>query len=162
MGAQLPGYASLKFRPGGGNTNDHTVGNVVGVPFMRIEEMYFIEAEAAAHNNEAQGKQLLEQFMKRYRNPNYSCKAANVIDEIVFQKAIELWGEGQYFFDIKRLNMPVTENYDGTNHTAPYLYNTKTRPSWMNWQISQTEEMNNAAVNGYNNPTLADQQYKNK
>lgn len=162
VGAQLPGYASLKFRPGGGNTNDYTVGNVVGVPFMRIEEMYFIEAEAAAHNNEAQGKQLLEQFMKRYRNPNYSCKAANVIDEIVFQKAIELWGEGQYFFDIKRLNMPVTENYDGTNHTAPYLYNTKTRPSWMNWQISQTEEMNNAAVNGYNNPTLADQQYLNK
>lgn len=159
VGAQLPGYASLKFRPGGGSINDYTVGNVVGVPFMRIEEMYFIEAEAAAHSDQARGKELLESFMKRHRNPNYTCRAADVIDEIVFQKAVELWGEGQYFFDVKRLNKTVTKNYNGSNHTAPYLYNTTTRPSWMNWQLSRLEEMNNSAVTGYNNPTLADQPY---
>lgn len=159
VGAQLSDYASLKFRPGGGSVNDYTVGNVTGVPFMRIEEMYFIEAEAAAHNDEARGKKLLEDFMKRHRNPNYSFKGSNLIDEIVFQKAVELWGEGQFFFDVKRLNMPVTKNYTGTNHTAPYLYNTTTRPSWMNWQISQLEEMTNSGVNGYNNPTLIDQAY---
>lgn len=159
VGEQLPGYASLKFRPGGGSINDYTVGNVVGVPFMRIEEMYFIEAEAAAHSDQARGKELLESFMKRHRNPNYTCRAADVIDEIVFQKAVELWGEGQYFFDVKRLNKTVTKNYNGSNHTAPYLYNTTTRPSWMNWQLSRLEEMNNSGVTGYNNPTLADQPY---
>ncbi|WP_262710078.1 hypothetical protein [Duncaniella dubosii] len=30
---------------------------------MRIEEMYLIEAEAVAHSNPAQGKELLENFM---------------------------------------------------------------------------------------------------
>lgn len=159
VGAQLSDYASLKFRPGGGSINDYTVGNVTGVPFMRIEEMYFIEAEAAAHNDEARGQKLLEDFMKRYRNPNYSFRGNNLIDEIVFQKAIELWGEGQHFFDVKRLNMPVTKNYTGSNHTAPYLFNTTTRPSWMNWQISLGEEQTNSGVTGYNNPTLIDQAY---
>lgn len=159
VGAGLPDYTSLKFRPGGGSTNDYTVGNVTSVPFMRIEEMYFIEAEAAAHQDAARGTQLLEDFMKRHRNPNYTCTNPDVVGEIVFQKAVELWGEGQYFFDIKRLNMPVTKYYTGTNQTAPYRFNTTTRPSWMNWQISQLEEVNNAAVNGYNNPTLLDMQY---
>lgn len=159
VGEQLSDYASLKFRPGGGSTNDYTVGNVTGVPFMRIEEMYFIEAEAAAHQQVSRGRELLESFMTRYRNPNYVCRASDVVDEIVFQKAVELWGEGQYFFDIKRLDMPVTENYTGSNHTPPYLFNTTTRPAWMNWQISLLEEMSNAGVNGYNNPTVPDMAY---
>ena len=152
----MPDYASLKFRPGGGSTNDYSAGNVTGFPFMRIEEMYLIEAEAAAHTSAAEGIRLLETFMRQYRDPAYTCRVSDpqaVIDEIVFQKAIELWGEGQYWFDVKRLGYPVVRNYNGTNHTSAYLYNSTTElPAWMNWQISQMEEMNNRAVNGYNNP----------
>lgn len=156
VGAGLPDYASLKFRPGGGSTNDYSTGNVTGFPFMRIEEMYLIEAEAAAHTSAAEGIRLLETFMRQYRDPAYTCRVSDpqaVIDEIVFQKAIELWGEGQYWFDVKRLGYPVVRNYNGSNHTSAYLYNSTTElPAWMNWQISQMEEMNNRAVNGYNNP----------
>ena len=78
---------------------------------MRVEEMYFIEAEAVAHTNAAKGKELLETFMKTYRYPKYTCKVSStddVVEEIVFQKRVELWGEGQTFFDIKRLNYSVT------------------------------------------------------
>lgn len=155
IGESLEPYASLKFRPGGGKVNDYTIGNVTAFPLMRIEEMYFIEAEAAAHESASRGIQLLESFMTMYRDNSYTCPATEqgaVINEIVFQKAIELWGEGQYWFDVKRLNIPVNMEYSGSNHTSGYQWVTTTRPAWMNWQISQMEEMNNMGVNGYNNP----------
>ena len=122
---------------------------------MRVEEMYFIEAEAAAHQDAARGKQLLESFMKTYRDSKYSCKVSStddVVEEIVFQKRIELWGEGQTFFDIKRLNYPVVRGYEGTNHSEDERYNTTTRPCWMNWAFVLTEENGNAGLTGFNNP----------
>lgn len=158
IGESLQPYASLKFRPGGGKVDDYTVGNVTAFPLMRIEEMYFIEAEAAAHDDPARGARLLEDFMKMYRDDSYTCPSTDpgaVINEIVFQKAVELWGEGQYWFDVKRLDIPVDMTYSGTNHTGnvgQYLYVTTTRPAWMNWQISQMEERTNTGVMGRNNP----------
>lgn len=155
LGAELPDYASLKFRPGEGNTDTYSIACVTDYPLMRVEEMYFIEAEAAAHQDAARGKQLLESFMKTYRDSKYSCKASStddVVEEIVFQKRIELWGEGQTFFDIKRLNYPVVRGYAGTNHSDDERYNTTTRPCWMNWAFVLSEENGNAGLRGYNNP----------
>ena len=114
-------YASLKFRPGSGNVSDYNVGSATSFPLMRIEEMYFIEAEAAAHLNASDGVSLINSFMKGYRYPSYECKVTNqddVVEEIVFQKRVELWGEGQSFFDIKRLNLPVTRAYEGSMHLS--------------------------------------------
>lgn len=153
--AELPDYASYKFRPGAGNTQDYNVGSATCLPLMRIEEMYLIEAEAVAHTAPAQGKQLLEDFMKNYRYNTYSCLAsdqAGVIDEIFTQKCIELWGEGQTFFDYKRLNKPVIRGYKGTNFQATAQFNTTTRPAWMNICIVETEGNNNKAVKEWNNP----------
>lgn len=153
--AELPEYASYKFRPGAGNTQDFNVGSATCLPLMRIEEMYLIEAEAVAHTAPAQGKQLLEDFMKNYRYNTYSCLAsdeAGVIDEIFTQKCIELWGEGQTFFDYKRLNKPVIRGYKGTNFQPTAQFNTTTRPAWMNFCIVETEGNNNEAVKEWNNP----------
>ena len=61
------------------------------------------------------GITLLENFMKTYRDPQYVYTGSNAIDEILFQKRIELWGEGLSFFDIKRANVSVTRGYAGTN-----------------------------------------------
>ena len=154
-GAGLPNYASVKFRPNAGNLDDFLVGAASAYPFMRIEEMYFIEAEAAAQQNLAEGKALLEAFMKTYRYDSYACSAGDkdgVIDEIFFQKRIELWGEGVVFFDYKRLNKPVTRGYVGTNHSDARRFNTTTRPAWMNFCIVQTEKNNNTALMGFENP----------
>lgn len=153
--AELPEYASYKFRPGAGNTQDYNVGSATCLPLMRIEEMYLIEAEAVAHTAPAQGKQLLEDFMKNYRYNTYSCLAsdeAGVVDEIFTQKCIELWGEGQTFFDYKRLNKPVIRGYKGTNFQPTAQFNTTTRPAWMNFCIVETEGNNNEAVKEWNNP----------
>jgi len=154
-GAELPDYASTKFRPGQGNMEEYTVGAVTAYPMMRIEEMYFIEAEAAAHQNAAAGKALLENFMKTYRYSTYTCRASDtdgVVDEIFLQKRVELWGEGTNYFDYKRLNKPVTRGYEGTNHSDAARFNTTTRPAWMNFAIIQSEPNNNAGIKGYENP----------
>lgn len=150
----LEPYTSVKFRPNLGKYDDYTKGNVTAYPIMRVEEMYFIEAEAAAHQDVSRGKQLLANFMA-LRDPNYTCSATStddVVEEIVFQKMIELWGEGQTFFDIKRLDLPVTKKYSGSNWISNAQFNTPRRPAWMNWAIVKTEENNNTAVKNYNNP----------
>ena len=114
--------------------------------------MYFIEAEAAAHLGE--GASLINTFMTTYRDPKYTCEKSGdeLIDEIVFQKRVELWGEGQSFFDYKRLNMSVTRAYKGTNYQEDARFNTEGRPAWMNICIVQSEKNNNKALVGFENP----------
>lgn len=152
---KMPAYAALKFRPNEGNSDASSVGAAASVPIMRIEEMYFIEAEAAAHESAAEGKQLVESFMREYRDSEYTCKASSeedVVEEIVFQKRVELWGEGQTFFDIKRLDYSVTRGYSGTLFEPLSRFNTNGRPAWMNIVIPRSEVSNNGALEGYNNP----------
>jgi hypothetical protein len=147
---------SLKFRPSQGEYEEYTIAAASSVPLMRVEEMYLIEAEAAARQNAAQGKQLLETFVKTYRNPDYVCTGTSteeIIDEIWLQRRVELWGEGFATFDIKRLNKGITRSYNGTNHPAGHLFNTTQSPGWMNYCIVRTEFNNNFAINpNENNP----------
>ena len=155
----LPELAALKFRPGSGNYEDYNVGCSVAIPLMRVEEMYFIKAEAEAHNNPATGLATLTDFMTTYRDPSYVTRAASeeeVIDEIIFQKRVELWGEGQVFFDYKRLNMSVNRGYSGTPFFNLLRLNTNGRPAWMNLVISVSEYQDNQAVNHWNNPDPSD------
>lgn len=151
-------YASVKFRPNKGDYEDYSTGSASAYPIMRVEEMYFIEAEAAAHLNDADGQSLITNFMTSYRDPAYTCTAtgADLIDEIVFQKRVELWGEGTTFFDVKRLNMSVTRGYSGTNHAEARRFNTEGRPAWMNFCIVRTEKNNNKGLEGYENPDPSD------
>ena len=155
IGATLPEYTNVKFRAGQGNVGEYSIGAACSYPLMRVEEMYFIEAEAAAHTNAAKGVELLNTFMKTYRDANYNCTLSNsddVVKEVVLQKRIELWGEGRSFFDIKRLNLSVTRAYAGTNVPRPVQYNTKGRPAWMNFVLPKFEGVFNTAVTDYNNP----------
>ena len=156
--ADFADYTMVKFRPGNGNADDYMTGGATAYPIMRVEEMYFIEAEAAAHQNAAQGQTLINEFMKTYRDPQYNTTKTGdeLIEEIVFQKRVELVGEGQTFFDIKRLNLPVTRGYEGTNFIATARFNTKGRPAWMNLVMVRTEKNNNPAVDGWNNPDPSD------
>lgn len=85
--------------------------NANDIPLMRIEEMYLTLAEATGMSgNLASGKQILESFVKTYRNPNYTCAAGTAEefqDECWMQRRAELWGEGLSFFDILRLNKGI-------------------------------------------------------
>lgn len=150
-------YCSLKFRPGSGNMNDYNVGAVVAYPLMRMEEMIFIEAEATAHIDGQRGNDMLKSFMRSYRNASYSNTLGAteaIVEEIVFQKRVELWGEGQSFFDIKRLNYSVERFYDGTNwNTSRNTFNTNGRPSWMNLCVVRQEANNNTSITAFQTPS---------
>lgn len=155
----MPAYTALKFRPNAGDIATYSTGAAAAYPIMRVEEMYFIEAEAAAHQNAATGLQLLTSFMRQYRDPSYTTSASStddVVEEIAFQKRVELWGEGQSFFDIKRLNLSVTRDYDDSWWLTAARFNTNGRPAWMNWVIVQNEGNNNEAVRNWNNPDPSD------
>ena len=56
---------------------------------MRVEEMYFIEAEAIAASQGGAGISALENFMKTYRYSSYQCTASTMEDfrkELILQK----------------------------------------------------------------------------
>lgn len=151
-------YSSIKFRPNEGEADNYKTACATAIPVMRVEEMYLIEAEATAHTNAAKGKELLTAFMKT-RDPQYSFSGTStqdVVDECFLQKRIELFGEGQIFFDYKRLNKPVDRTYEHNNWPTTAQLKTTTRPAWMNWPISINEVNNNAAVRDYNNPSCTD------
>lgn len=151
-------YSSIKFRPNEGEADNYKTACATAIPVMRVEEMYLIEAEATAHTNAAKGKELLTAFMKT-RDPQYSFSGTStqdVVDECFLQKRIELFGEGQIFFDYKRLNKPVDRTYENNNWPTTAQLKTTTRPAWMNWPISINEVNNNAAVRDYNNPSCTD------
>lgn len=158
MYGKLPEYASLKFRPGNGNVSDYMVAAACSYPLMRIEEMYFIEAEATTYLDIEKGRALLNDFMKKYRYSSYNFTISsekNIVDEIIKQKRVEFFGEGITFFDYKRLNLSVdrttSSNWDPTEN-----FKTTGRPAWMTFTIPTTEVNNNPAMKGYENPDPSD------
>ncbi len=155
---KAPAYMSLKFRCVGGDSETYTVGGLADVPMMRIEEMYYIEAEAIGlqEGKLADGVAALNEFVSTYRNPEYECSAADVAafqDEILFQKKIEFWGEGIAFFDAKRMRAGTLQSYEGTNAPSKdfKLNCVGIKPNW-NFVIPQTEVSNNPALKGFENP----------
>ena len=107
----MPSYASVKFRPGEGNPDDVNLAAAIAYPLMRVEEMYLIEAEAVgASQNVAAGVQLLNNFMKQYRQSNYNFSTGDLRNfqlEVLKQMRIEFWGEGIAFPTAKRLKPDV-------------------------------------------------------
>ena len=93
--------------------------------WMRVEEMYFNAAEAACRlGDEAQAKNYLMAVMSQ-RNPNYTCdktgtalgalttdETGSLLEEILIQKRIELWGEFGRTFDIRRLKQGFQRTSD--------------------------------------------------
>ena len=155
----LADYVNIKFRPAGGECKISATGGAADHPMMRVEEMYFIEAEAKAHESLNEGISLLNAFMNNYRivGGGYDCakKATSLkafINELLLQKRIEFWGEGIVMFDLKRLDVSTKRGYVGTNSPTSYRLNTDGRAPYWNFVISRGEVQNNKAIIGKNNP----------
>lgn len=144
-------YAWFKFRPNTAEKYDNTVGNVTDIPLMRVEEMYLIEAEATAHYDAGTAKTLLADFMV-HRDPNYKFYGSDVVDEIIFQKRMEFWGEGVIFFDLKRLNYGMITGNAGSNAPEDARYTTNGRAPWWNVPIPLNAVQKNTGLKDMNNP----------
>ena len=150
----LDPYAGIKFHPGQGNTTDYQVGLLCDIPLMRVEEMYFIKAEALAHcNGLAEGISQLNDFMNNFRctDGKYKCKAttmAEFTDELMVQKRLEFWGEGLMFLDYKRLAKKITRYYNNSNFPSTYQLNSMEGyvAPWLNCYIYDYERDQNDSV----------------
>lgn len=153
--AGAPAYTQVKFAPYQGviyqdvNAND--------IPLMRVEEMYLILAEAQAMGgNAAQGAATLQTFVQTYRNPSYTCKAADaagVQEEVWNQRRIELWGEGHSYFDLQRLKKNVDRR--GSGFEATYVFNIPAGDATRIYRIPQAEEEGNSLISSEDNNPAA-------
>ena len=157
--SSMADYTFFKFRPANGNRTEYKAAGAVALPLMRCEEMYFIELEAIAHTQGADAAMFaLIDFMKAHRDPYYAYKASDIVDEIIFQKGIEFWGEGIKMYDMKRLDKGYNSAYEGTNYYESARFNIAGRAPWWSYCIPKDEtDMNQAAAaQGANpNPTQA-------
>jgi starch-binding outer membrane protein, SusD/RagB family len=130
----LPEYANIKFKDPTIDSGDYI--------YLRSAAMYYIEAEALARSgNEPAARQVLYDITIT-RDP--SCVLSTnsgtaLIDEIILQKRIELWGEGYAWFDMKRLKVPLTRDYPGSNHATFGKFNIPAGDNRFIFQVPQAE-----------------------
>jgi hypothetical protein len=117
-------------------------GFAADLVLMRPEEMLLIEAEAKARMNEdAAARNLLrELWNQRFENPEPVYSSGQVLlQKILLERRIELWGEGFRGFDLKRLKLGFDRN--NSNHNA-IVTRTMTLPAESEkfvYQIPQAE-----------------------
>lgn len=148
-------YLNVKFGAYQNKYGNET--NACDVPLMRVEEMILIQAEATAMSGDvAGGKKILEDFVRNYRDPDYTCNATTaegVQEAVWFQRRVELWGEGFSYFDIMRLKKPIDRR--GANYEESVTYNIPAESKIMLWIIPEDEVNNNKALQGKNNEIVA-------
>ena len=146
-------YNNVKFgmKSGVGSTLNNN-----DFPLMRVEEMILILCEGwAKSGKEAEARQLLEEFVRTYRDPSYisTGRGLSLADEIWFQRRVELWGEGFATSDLQRLRKPIvrfhgeeTGKKDLGSFPAAFRFNVAADDPWRLLRFPQTEIDNNSAI----------------
>lgn len=134
-------YTNIKF---GMKSGCSSTKNDNDWPLMRVEEMILIKAEGLAKSGkEAEGRAVLESFVKNYRDPSYSSTAGgrSLADEIWYQRRVELWMEGFDVADARRLGKPIVRFIPGRESNVPeaFKFNIAADDPWMNMRFPQTE-----------------------
>jgi len=102
-GARVP-YQNKKYLAA---SDALSIGDVV---YMRAAEMYLIEAEARARQGQFTAAQDALFTLVKNRDASYiksTSTGQTLIDEILWNRRVEFWGEGFRFTDLKRLNLPM-------------------------------------------------------
>jgi len=119
-------YMSRKFSVK--TVGDPSLGDV---PWMRSAEMHLILAEAYARSNQdpLARTALFSLVSKRDLTATLSTQTgAALINEIMVNRRVELWGEGFRYLDLKRLNQGLDRNVV-TNYVATSVNNVMTIPA---------------------------------
>jgi len=142
-----PDYSQLKFRLADPSS---WAGDYM---YFSVAEMYLIDAEAQARNgHEPEAHTALETLIKN-RFPAYTSAGltgANLLNEILLQRRIELWGEGLSLFDIKRLktglNRPTGAGNYGSGSYDPITYTLPDQDPKFLYRIPQEELNSNKSM----------------
>lgn len=101
---------------------------------MRAEEMILIKAEAECHQGQYDAARATIKELGNRRDSEFELRLANrtdantynsdtnaplqtLMDEILFQRRVELWGEVGRIFDLQRLGLGYNRTYENSNHT---------------------------------------------
>ena len=139
-------YTNVKF----GCLSIGTQTNDEDTPLMRVEEMILIQAECQARLGQtSEAAKTLSDFVKTYRDPQYDVngRGLSLMDEIWFQRRVELWGEGFFVSDSKRLNKPVVRFHDDKGNIAPaFRFNLAANDPWLLMRFPQGEMNTNFGI----------------
>ncbi len=126
--------------------------------FMRHEEMMLIQAEAMCMQEKySQARLVLEELMEE-RDTGYDISSltnqktlttndangpttpaggsVTLLDEIILQRRIELWGEVGRIMDIKRLKTGFSRDFEGSNHPDKLLSRNTLNPEYPDFVMS--------------------------
>lgn len=166
-------YCQQKFR-------DNTSTLEGDLLYMRAAEMYLILAEARCQRQNYSGAKAALLDVIGYKYPDYedvletrtdseeltlksteSTAVRTLMDEIILQRRIELWGEGFRILDIKRLKTGFIRNYEGTNHYIQEGLFDITNPESWEWvmMIPQKEFDGNASLDPQRDQNPASDEY---
>lgn len=119
--------------------------------YMRISEIYLLNAEAAAKENmEMDAKTSLRAVIsQRVPDASYidNLTGQALLDEIYLQTRIELWGEGKSYLALKRNKGTVTR---GPNHLTFVGEEINYDDDRLSLEIPQSEIQNNTFINSQN------------
>ncbi|HBL74823.1 MAG: glycan metabolism protein RagB [Bacteroidetes bacterium GWF2_42_66] len=115
--------------------------------YMRVEEMYLLNAEAAAKSgDEATAKASLKALVSlRVPNANYvdGLSGQSLTNEIYLQTRIELWGEGKSYLAMKRNKATIVR---GSNHLSNVGVAIPYNDPRLSFVIPQSEIQNNPFI----------------
>ena len=154
-GTAIQAYTQVKYAPY--NYEIDTSTNASDIPYFRIEEVYYILAEAQAMSGNTGGAvATLNNFVKTYRNPSYNFSGGSaeaIQEEIWMQRRVEFWGEGFVaWFDLKRLAKGVDRV--GAGYPTTYVYKFDAGTPYFVLPIPQQEtQTNKLLTEADNNPT---------
>jgi hypothetical protein len=116
--------------------------------YMRIEEMYLLDAEAKAKTNDEAGAKTRLKELLSTRNVNVAyidgLSGASLQQEIYLQTRIELWGEGKSYLAMKR-NKATTVR--GERHLFLVGESIPYNDERLTFKIPQNEILNNPFIN---------------
>lgn len=143
-GVRAP-YMNQKFRlPGTPSTSAQG-----DIPYMRMAEMHLIEAEAQARLGNATGAATALFDLVSKRDPSYKLSTKTgtaLVDEILFNRRIELWGEGFRFTDLKRMNLPLNRNGANISSAVAVLFDVAPGDNQWEFLIPRREINANKAI----------------
>lgn len=128
-------YQNRKF------TAQSTSSAVGDVAFMRLAEMYLIEAEALARAGRSSEAQEVFTKFQVTRDPSYVSQGNtgdDLAEEIMASRRVELWGEGFRFFDLKRLHQPIVRGSNFIVSFCTFLEKDADAQGWT-WEIPKKE-----------------------
>lgn len=129
LNGSMTSYCQLKFKMADYTTR---TGDYL---LMRAEEMILIKAEAECHQEKyTEARTTIKELgskrdskfndrlagrtdSKEFNKENSNAPLVTLMDEILFQRRLELWGEAGRIFDLQRLGMGYDRTYEGSNHT---------------------------------------------